>query len=832
MIRRPGAVLSATAFAAAFAAPFAASTGAPAPASAAPATPVVAVDEDAVALESRGRAAKSSGRRPAPAEKPVAFDPRWLDPFFATGRAHQALVDFRQERWGAAETGFTRASAGMAAGSDERNAARYLAALARANQSKWAEAAASFETLHRDYARLRPYLAYNAARCRLRAGQLEEAMAWAAKVPAGTVPEAESALVHLDAVRGLARWSDAAEEAAAYLVAFPGGPRRTEVLFKRAEAMEKAAAAINALEIDAELPDITALYRRVWAEGALDPFGDRAAERLEAIATALPPPEAALVRTHLASEWLARGMVFFERNRNTEAEAAFTSALAAPALTPDIECRARYHLAQSVWKQRQRPRAAPLFDAAEAACRRPESVDLHAKALYQGARSWAAAGDRPAAEARYARVESEHAEHSYADDARLRTAELAEDAGESDAAAKILAEIPSRYPKGDLLGEALWRLAFGAWRAARLDDADHWLDENLSRVPHEDIWYAEGRALYWKARIADKKGLPEAARTLYERAIREYPLSVYALLSFTRLGASAPRMEEKLVRALLETARPTPFEFQARPLFGEAGFRRAVELARMGQGADARRELAHLGLATAGDKHGGSAAGAAGDKGGRRDGEDLLWIAAVILDRGGLWSASHSIPHYTLTDYKLHYPKGLGATKWRLSYPRAFADLVTKNARANQIPEALQLAIMREESAFSPRIESFANAIGLTQMLIKTARRFSNGAPVTREVLMDPVKNLEYGSRFLGFLWAHFAKNAALSIAGYNAGEGAVDKWLGERGGLALDEFLESIPYDETRNYTKRVLSSYLTYAWLYDPKHPVPPLPLTARPR
>jgi len=790
---------------------------------------VLAVDE----LAARG-SKQPARRRPERPARAVAFDPHWLEPFFGAGRAHQAMADFRQERWAAAESGFTRAATSMPAHSDERNAARYLAALAKANQSRWAEAAAAFEVLHKDYVRLQPYLAYHAARCRLRAGQLEAALDWAARVPTGSVPEAEAALIRLDALRGLARWHDVADDAAKYLTTFSSGPRRNEALFRRAEAMEKIAAETKALEIDADLPDITAIYRRVWAEGALDPLGDRAADRLEAIASSLPPAEAKLVRTHLAAEWLNRAMTLFDRNRNTEAEGAFNSTLAAPGLNADLECRARYHLAQTVWKQRQRPRAAPLFDAAEVACRRPESADLHAKALYQGARSWAAAGNRANAEARYGRVEAEHADHSYADDARLRMAELAEDAGESENAAKLLAEIPARYPKGDLLGEALWRLAFAAWRAERLDDAERWLDENLRLVPHEEIWYAEGRALYWKARIAEKRGQAEAARASYERAIREYPLSVYTLLSFTRLEATAPQLAQKLVRTLRSDDQPTPLRFQARPLFGDPAFRRAVELARMGQGSDARRELARLGLATAGEKRGGgngkAGAGGSGD-GARKDGDDLLWIAAVILDRGGVWSAAHSIPRYTLTDYKLRYPKGTGATEWRLSYPRAFPELVAKNAKANQIPEALQLAIMREESAFSPRIESFANAIGLTQMLIKTARRFSNGAPVTREALMDPVKNLEYGSRFLGFLWTHFGKNAALSIAGYNAGEGAVDRWLGERGALPLDEFMETIPYDETRNYTKRVLSSYLTYAWLYDRKHPIPPLPLTSRP-
>jgi soluble lytic murein transglycosylase len=69
-----------------------------------------------------------------------------------------------------------------------------------------------------------------------------------------------------------------------------------------------------------------------------------------------------------------------------------------------------------------------------------------------------------------------------------------------------------------------------------------------------------------------------------------------------------------------------------------------------------------------------------------------------------------------------------------------------------------------------------------------------------------------------------------LVISGYNAGEGGVDRWLRERGELELDEFIETIPYDETRGYTKRVLSSYLTYAWLYQSDKPVPTVSFTLK--
>jgi soluble lytic murein transglycosylase len=764
---------------------------------------------------------------PAPraAGKPVPFDRAWLEPFFQHGAAKQAAERFRADDWSAAEASFARALKSLPRGGEERLAATYLLALTRANQSNWTDAGKLFEELFDSYPKLAPYHAYNAARCRLRRSDYAGAITWAAKVAKGSVPEAEADLIRVDALRSLASWDEALTAIDSHLARFPGGPRHAEVLFRKAEAMEKARSGPGN---DARYPgqEVIDLYRRVWAEAPLEAWSDRAGERLEQIAGALPAPEAAVVRTRTARELVTRGMVFFDHNRNQESETTFAAALGAPGLNADFECKARFYRAQSVWKARQRPRAAPLFDEADGICAKAGNRDLHAKALYQGARSYASAGNRDAAMARYVRIEAEHADHTYADDARIRMAELASDAGDEAGAAQILAEVPTRYPNGDLLNEALWRLAFAAWRGGRLDDALHWLDENLRLVPHEEIWYAEGRVQYWKGRVLEKQGHDDDARAWYGRAVREYPLSVYALLALARLRSSDRHAEEALVTSLRKGLGEVPaWSFPPRALYGDPGFLRAVELARMGQGSDARRELARLGLATSADKHAPAAVTAAA----RAEGEDLLWITATLLDRGGVWSASHSLPRYGVTSYRLEYPQGIGTAKWKLAYPRAFPALVTKNTQANQLPEALELAIMREESAFAPKTESFANAIGLTQMLVKTAKRFSDGAPVTREVLLDPAKNVELGARFLGFLWKHFDGTAPLTIAGYNAGEGAVDHWLADRGELDMDEFMETIPYDETRNYTKRVLASFFAYSWLYASK-PVPTVPLRAR--
>ena len=116
-------------------------------------------------------------------------------------------------------------------------------------------------------------------------------------------------------------------------------------------------------------------------------------------------------------------------------------------------------------------------------------------------------------------------------------------------------------------------------------------------------------------------------------------------------------------------------------------------------------------------------------------------------------------------------------------------------------------------------------------LAITTAKRFSKGLGYTinRETLRDPVKNVAIGSRFLSFLWSAYGGNPGFVVPAYNAGEGAVWRWLCERGTWDHDEFAEAIPFDETRSYAKRVLASYFTYAYLARGEIPTVPLDIPA---
>ncbi len=738
---------------------------------------------------------------PSPVGKAVPFDEHWLEPHFIGGPARLGAEKYREGDYGAAVRELRRALPSLP--KTERNPARFLLAMAHMYLSDWDDAAKLFQELWTEYPELAPYHAYYAARCRVRQGDAVGALTWASRVPTGSVLEAESVLVKIDALLAEKRWAELESEATSFLARFRAGPRRAEAAFRQAEAMQ---------QLNRPLAEQVEVLRRIWAEAPTEIWATRAEERLNALAKAAPPSQGQLF-TRSARDWTTRGQQLYEKNVNAPAEAALTAALAAPGLDRDLECTARHFRAQSVWKQRQRPRAAPLFGEAEAACRTAGNSDLVVRSLYQGARCWASSGSRDKALAAYAQIEKEFPSHRLADDARLRAAEVMTDNGDLQAADKHLQALPDLYPSHDMASEALWRLAFAAWRAGDLDRALAWLDKDIKLFPREEIWYAAGRAHYWRARILDKMGKKAESRRAYEAAVREYPLSVYALMALERLRGNGPELRAKLLQQLrLPGAGRRAWHFEPQPIFGEPGFRRAVELARLGLGSDARRELARLGV--------GSKAVPAGSPR-----EDVLWIAAILLDRGHLWSASHAIPRYTLTEYRWSYPTDARAeAQWRLAYPRAFPQFVSKNSKANKVPEALQLAIMREESAFNPKAESFANALGLTQMLVRTAQRFAKGT-VTRDALLSADKNLELGSRFLGFLLEHFGGAAPLTIAGYNAGEGAVDRWLRDRGTLETDEFMETIPYDETRNYTKRVLASMFAYSWLYTHDKPVPVL-------
>ncbi|MCZ7686817.1 MAG: lytic transglycosylase domain-containing protein [Sandaracinaceae bacterium] len=168
------------------------------------------------------------------------------------------------------------------------------------------------------------------------------------------------------------------------------------------------------------------------------------------------------------------------------------------------------------------------------------------------------------------------------------------------------------------------------------------------------------------------------------------------------------------------------------------------------------------------------------------------------------------------------------------AYPRPWAERAGAAASAVGLTPAHLYAVMWQESGFDPDAVSYADAIGLMQLLPATAERVAEGAGVelTRDMLFDPAVNIRLGARVRGQLAERFG--VPLCFAAFNAGGHRVQAWLEERGEIELDLFVEHIPYNQTRNYVRRVTTHLAHYLYLEDPSRGWPPLelPRTVAPR
>lgn len=145
------------------------------------------------------------------------------------------------------------------------------------------------------------------------------------------------------------------------------------------------------------------------------------------------------------------------------------------------------------------------------------------------------------------------------------------------------------------------------------------------------------------------------------------------------------------------------------------------------------------------------------------------------------------------------------------------------------VEPALALAISRQESEFNPRATSSANAMGMMQLLPGTAKEMARkwGVPYSQAQLFTPRYNMELGSAYLAGLIDKWDGSYPLAIASYNAGPGNVNKWVAQYGmppsdTLGMLNWLEKIPFAETRNYVQRVLENLQVYRTMLNEKEPL----------
>jgi soluble lytic murein transglycosylase len=678
-----------------------------------------------------------------------------LAPYFGSGDLAKAKAHFDRRR-------YARARA-MLRG--EQPPVRYLRALAALHTDP-ATAAVELRALAGDYPSMRDHCLFHSARALERLRKRRAAAAAYGEVSPRSTLYAQARLGQSRVLeRGLDL--DGALEALAPLRELPATPRHDGV---RRKALLAAA---RLCQKKGDYPCEHRAMLELWATSPLSREAEIVWDRLKE----LPVP----------NRWrLRRAESFLSFHENVEAMRLALQVKTAP---PDEHaCTAAFVIGSALRKLRQHRKAAASLAPMVEACKLSE---LRPRAMYVLGYSQSVVSREDAVRT-YEALAREHPEHPFADDALFFAAELDLRSGRQAAALDRLEQVATRYATGNFAPEALFQLAWqhrtaGAHRAA-LAALDRL--ERLPGLGREQRL----RARYWRARTLAEKGDASAAAAFAALAA-EHPAQWYGLLARGRLPDD---VQQVAFCGAPACAAATVWPLEAGPLGDDPRFLAGVELLRM-QLPDAAAEFLAV------------------DRGGLP--EDAARLLVEALQRAGRENAAVYVARTTLGPTLTGGADERTVDVWRATYPLPFRNTVERWARASKIDPDLLQAVMREESRFNPSARSATGALGLTQLMPRTAQNVARGLKLGRvdqRMLYRPALNIRLGAAYLAELLAEFDGSSVRAVAAYNAGPLAVSRWVSARPDEDVDEWVEMIPISETRDYVKRVLGSYGAYRLVY----------------
>ncbi len=368
------------------------------------------------------------------------------------------------------------------------------------------------------------------------------------------------------------------------------------------------------------------------------------------------------------------------------------------------------------------------------------------------------------------------------------------------AAADRLATLQATYPRHVLADDALRLRGLALFRGGRYTDAMAAFRAGYTQYPTRR--QADDCA-YWEGRCALELGDLDAARAAFTRARTGWANEFYAhraevrLQELSEVAANAPSplllpAEFTVPVAPAGTGDLFSPEDMALPDAADTWLQLFEWFAAhdLPEARDVIPQLRNL-ARTAAQKYRVAQLAAAGG-----DYEACIWLADSVR--------------------KVRPHAAQSAALAPLLYPQAWFDEISTHAAAYGVDPFLPLAVMREESHFRDAIDSVAGARGVMQIMPKTGAWLGTQVPeagaYSHDRLYDRPYNIQLGTYYLGHLLRQFDGNIVLAIASYNGGEGNVRRWVKHYGLDDIDLFIESIPYDETNEYVKKVLGSYGTY--------------------
>ena len=370
---------------------------------------------------------------------------------------------------------------------------------------------------------------------------------------------------------------------------------------------------------------------------------------------------------------------------------------------------------------------------------------------------------------------------------------------EYDQALDAYREMQQRFPNGTRASYAHWKAAWLTLRQGRNDEAKKQFEEQIALYPSGAETPA---ALYWRARLAEEDNQPAMARAFYEKLSQRYLNYYYAELGRQRLkklpadSASTERFPlldrvpsvEGSGKVTLSDPPSDDLHLQKAELLGNGGL---VDLA--------ARELQAAASADSGN-----------------------WVTAetaqLYIDTGHYDRAIEVMKRSTPNYFALDIPD-LPRPYWEALFPKPYWSDLKRHATANGLDPYLVASLIRQESEFNPAAVSRANAVGLMQLLPRTGKLVAREVKLKRyspNQLYTPEVNMQLGTRYFKGMVDKFGGSFEYALAAYNAGSDRVEEWLGQGKYRDPQEFVESIPFTETREYVQAILRNANVYKQLY----------------
>jgi len=368
---------------------------------------------------------------------------------------------------------------------------------------------------------------------------------------------------------------------------------------------------------------------------------------------------------------------------------------------------------------------------------------------------------------------------------------------EYDQALDAFREAQQRFPNGPRASYTHWKAAWLTLRQGR--NAEKAFEEQIALYPTGAETPA---ALYWRARLAEEDNQPLMAHAFYQKLSDRYRNFYYAELGRQKLKhLPAGAADATTHYALLDRVPPLDVSGKvadSEPPADELHVQKAELLGNGGLVDFAVRELQ-------------AAATADGGSWGPAE-------TAQLYDETGHYDQAIELMKRSAPNYFALDIPDLPRKYWEALFPKAYWADLKRSSAANGLDPYLVASLIRQESEFNPNAVSRANAVGLMQLLPKTGKLVAKEVKLKRysaSQLYTPAVNLQLGTRYFRGMVDKFG-GFEYALAAYNAGSDRVEDWLSQGTYRDPQEFVESIPFTETREYVQAILRNASVYKQLY----------------